>query len=337
MSRFSTYRESVIDLGYDFIKSRVLQTAFELDLFERLGIEAKTASTLAQELEAHLNSLELFLNALVSLGLLAVDGSGFRNTKFGLAIFLKGKPLYVGDYVGLQTRSSKDWFDLKQAVLKGKPIDRPEFFKIDDSEATGGFARAMHNTAMGHADYLARKVPLNGAKTLLDLGGGPGTFTIHFLKANPELRATIFDLPQTLETTKKMVGAYLDTPLQERITFQAGDFNQDPIQGMFDVCFLSHIIHGQAAERNEKLFPKIFRALNPGGRLIVQDFFLNPDKRSPQFAALFALNMLIHTDGGRTYTFEEVERWMRSTGFSRMRRPKLHLPRSISVLIGERS
>ena len=333
MSRLSQYRESVIGLGYDFIKARVLQTAFELDLFERLGGETKTALTLANELKANPESLELFLNALVSLGLLTAEGSGFRNTKFGLEIFLKNKPLYIGDYVALQSRSVRDWLDLKEAVVTGKPLDKPDFFKTGDSEATSGFACAMHNTAMGHADYLARKVSLNGAKTLLDLGGGPGTFSAHFLKANPSLRVTIFDLPTTLETTRKFIER---ENLSTRVEYQAGDFNEDPIQGAFDICFLSHIIHGQTAERNEKLFSKIFKALNPGGRLIVQDFFLNPDKQSPQFAALFAIHMLIYTDGGRTYSFEETEQWMNAAGFSRMSRSHLNLPRSISLLIGQK-
>ncbi len=333
MSRLQAYRESVLSLGYDFIKSRALQVAFELDIFERLGTGSKTAMTLAKEMKAENQSLELFLNALTSLGLLEADGSAYRNTKYGREIFLKGRLLYLGDYIKLHTHGFSDWAKLGEVVLSGKPINQPDFFKINDPSVTAGFARAMHNTAMGHAEYLAKKLSFRGAKTLLDLGGGPGTFTIHFLKANPELRATIFDLPTTLETTRKFVEA---EKLTDRVQFQAGDFNQDPIQGSFDICFLSHIIHGQAVEKNEKLFSKIFSHLNSGGKLIVQDFFLNPDKHSPQFAALFALVMMIHTDGGRTYSFEEVESWIKEASFSHTHRSGLNLPRSISLLIGEK-
>ena len=333
MSRLSNYRESVIGLGYDFIKSRALQAAFELDIFERLGEGSKTALTLAEEMKANPDSLELFLNALASLGLIEIEGSGYRNTKYGREIFLKGKPLYVGDYIKLHGYGFGDWAKLGDAVRTGKSVDKPDFFKIDDPEVTAGFARAMHNTAMGHAEYLAKKFSLRGVKTLLDLGGGPGTFTIHFLKENPELRTAIFDLPTTLETARKFVEA---AGLLDRVQFQGGDFNKDDIKGSFDACFLSHIIHGQKDEQNKRLFSKIFAHLNPGGRLIVQDFFLNPDKHSPQFSALFALVMLMHTDGGKTYTFEEVEGWMRTAGFSSTTRSHLNLPRSISLLIGEK-
>lgn len=336
MSRLQNYRESVLQLGYDAAKAMILTTAFELDLFERIGKNTKTALTLAEELKANPASLELFLNACVSIGLLEADGSGFQNTKHGLEIFLKGKPLFVGDYVRLQAKSIRDWLSLKTAVLSGQPMDQPDFFKVENSEATAGFAQAMHNTAMGHAEFLAKRISLRGMKTLLDLGGGPGTFTIHFLKENPNLEAVIFDLPQTLETTRTMIGAYRDMPLRNRVRYQAGDFNRDEIQGTFDVCFLSHIIHGQGEEENKKLFRNVFHHLHPGGRFIVQDFFLNADRSSPQFAAVFALNMLIHTEDGRTYTFDDVEGWMREAGFLKCSRLNLKLPRSISLMIGEK-
>ena len=334
MSRLSHYREQVLDLGYDFIKSRALQTAFELDIFERLGTQSKTALTLAEEMKTNPESLELFLNALASLGFIEVNGRGFQNTKYGSEIFLKDKPLYIGDYIRLHGRSFGDWAKLGEVVQTGKPIGRPDFFKIENPEVTAGFARAMRDTAMGHAEYLAKKLSLKRANTLLDLGGGPGTFTIHFLKEHPHLKATIFDLPATLETTRKFVS---EAGLADRVAFQAGDFNQDQIQGTFDVCFLSHIIHGQTVESNKNLFSNIFAHLNMGGKLIVQDFFLNSDKHSPQFAALFALVMLLHTSGGRTYAFEEVREWMRTAGLRSMNRLELKLPRSISLLVGEKN
>ncbi len=333
MSRFSDYRESVIGLGYDSVKIWILKAAFELDIFERIGTQSKTVLTLAEELKANRDSLELFLNALVSLGFLQARESAYSNSKYGLEIFLKGKPFYIGDIIALQSRSAENWLKLTDSVRSGKPVERPEFFKVDEAEMTDAFARAMQNTAMGHAELLAKRLSLMHAKSLLDLGGGPGIFSIYFLKENPALQATVFDLATTLETTKQFIE---QAGLSDRVKFQAGDFNQDQISGTFDVCFLSHIIHGQSEEKNKKLFRKIFTALNPNGKLIVQDFFLNQDKQSPQFPALFALNMLLHTDGGRSYTFDETEKWMNQAGFSSITRSNLNLPRSISLMIGQK-
>ena len=323
----------MIGLGYDFTKIHVLETAFELDIFERLGSQSKTARTLADELGADTQSFELFLNALVSLGFLKTDGRAYQNTKLGREIFLKEKPLYVGDTIHLHASSIPDWLKLKEAVLSGQPVDKPDFLKKDAPELVSTFIRAMHKTAVGHAQYLAENLSLGSAKTLLDLGGGSGAFTVYFLQANPELQAVIFDLPLTLETTREFVAK---AGLGNRIEFQAGDFDQGDIGGMFDVCFVSHIIHGQNVEKNKKLFRKIFVHLNPKGKLILQDFFLNRDRRSPQFAALFALTMLLHTSGGRTYAFDEVTDWLREAGFSKVFRPSLKLPRSISLLVGEK-
>jgi cyclopropane fatty-acyl-phospholipid synthase-like methyltransferase len=207
-------------------------------------------------------------------------------------------------------------------------------FQEFDEERTAAFARAMHSTAMGHAQFLSRKLALKSAKTLLDMGGGPGTFTIHFLKENAELRATVFDLPETLKTTRKFVAA---AKLEDRVSYQEGDFNETKLQGAFDVCFLSHIIHGQDELKNKALFKKIYAALNSGGRFIVQDFFLNRDRQSPQFSAVFALHMLLYTDRGRTYSFEETTSWLEETGFTNVKPLNLHLPRSIGLISAEKS
>ncbi len=333
MSRLSAYRESILQTNYDFIKTRVLQTAFELDIFERIGRESKTAVTLTEEMNAQVDSLELFLNALVALGFLSSEGKAYQNTKYGLELFLKTSPLYVGDIVRHYSESSKNWVRLKESVLLNRPVEKFNLFKIVDTQAIERFAQAMHNTAMGHAELLSKKVSLSRYKTLLDLGGGPGTFTVHFLKENPNLTATIFDVPPTLKVTRKLVQ---DAGFLDRVTFIEGDFNRDLIKGTFDVCFLSHIIHGQGEDQNEALFRKIFALLNSKGELIVQDFFLNSDRKSPQFATLFALHMLVGTDKGRTYSFDEVERWMSLAGFTRISRSALKLPRSISLLFAEK-
>ena len=334
MSRRNVYRESVLGIGYDLVKACVLQTAFELWIFEALKDAPKSALVLSEHLGANRRSLELFLNALVSLGFLASEGPMYQNTKYGTEIFLKGKPLYIGDMVGLQTRSAGNWLKLKECVMSGTSVAQPDFSKVDHVEAASGFARAMHNTAMGHAEFLSRKLPLAGVRSLLDLGGGPGTFTIHFLHANPGLRATIFDLPATLQTTRTFVE---QAKLAERVSYQEGDFNCDEIKGMFGACFMSHIIHSQSAELNRALLSNVFKHLNPDGRLIVQDFFLNPDRTSPQFPALFALNMLVHTESGQTYTFDEVAQWMREAGFEEVKSLKFRLPRGIALLTAKKS
>ncbi len=334
MNRHDEFRERVIGDGFSFMESALLQAAFQINLFEAIGADTKSAQTIASEIQADARALELFLNALTSLNLIQKAGNGFKLGEAAKKIFLKSSEKYVGHAILHQNLIARSFLELPQSLHSGKPLP----FSADGlagqtAEFMREFTHAMHGMAIGHAETVAKKIELGSAKTLLDLGGGPGTFAIYFLKQNPGLQVVIFDLPTTLQTTKEYVSRY---GMEDRVSYQSGNFETDKIEGTFDVIFLSHIIHGLNQEKNELLLKKLYDALNPGGKLIIHDFFLNDDKISPQFSALFALNMLLHTNGGRTYTFSEVRQWFEKTGFSEIRCPQIRLPRSISILIGRK-
>ncbi|MBI4388357.1 MAG: methyltransferase domain-containing protein [Candidatus Omnitrophica bacterium] len=335
MNRYDEFREHILDLGYSSMSAAALQAAFDVDLFEAIGDDGvKSLPTIQTKVSADSRSLELLLNALASLNLVRKDGGGYSLPEASKRILLQKSDKYIGDMVKLQQSSLKSFLELSKSVRTGKPLEQfqgglPNLPK----EHMRGFIRAMHNTAMGHAELLARKLDLLKAETLLDIGGGPGTFSIHFLKQNPHLRVTIFDLPVVIEIAKEFATKH---GVSERMDFQAGNFEADEIKGTFDVVFVSHIIHGLGEEANLNLFRKILRAIRPSGRLVIQDFFLNEDHMSPRFSTLFALNMLLHTDGGRTYGFDEVGQWLIDTGFSEVTKPILRLPRGISLLIGRK-
>lgn len=330
MNRYDEFREQVLDAGHSFVRSAVLQAAFELDLFEAMAEESKTAATIAGEIGAEPRALEILLNAMAGMNFVRKTGNSFSLSEAGKYVFLKKSEKYIGDIVKHQKAISEGFSRLSEAVRKGGPLVSPSDRPERTLESAGDFTRAMHNSAVGHAELLSKKIDLSGVRTLLDMGGGSGAFSIYFLKQNPELRATIFDLPTTIEWTKQFVAQY---GFGERVSYQGGDFEVDAIQGAFDVIFLSHIVHSLNEEKNEALFKKLFEALNPGGRLIVQDFFLNDDKMSPQYPALFALNMLLHTEGGRSYSWQEAKSWALKAGFRNAARPPLRLPRGIVLLI----
>lgn len=328
--RTGRFREKLIATGYSFYEARVLHAAFELGVFAALGRKSLAAESMAHRLRVDSRGMRLLLSALAGLGFIVKKGERFKNCPEMLELVRPDKEGYVGDMVELQSSSWAGWAELARIVKTGKPF-RPPPFLADDRAVVRGFIRAMHNTAVGHARELAERIPLGGRRHLLDLGGGPGTFTVYFLKANPFLRGTVFDLPETLRVTKEIVRSY---GFDGRVSLKSGDFLRDPIRGRFDVVFVSHIIHGLSGEDNRSLAQKIFSLLDPGGEILIQDFFLNADEASPTFPALFALNMLIHTERGRSYSFREAESWLREAGFRGIRRPPWKFARSIRVLRG---
>jgi len=204
-------------------------------------------------------------------------------------------------------------------------------FQAEKNE-TRNFITAMHNTAMTVAPVISRKIDLSDCKTMIDLGGGAGTYSVFFCTSNSNLKATILDLPGTLKITKELIS---NSSVADRIKLIEGDFNKE-IKGQYDVAFLSNIIHGEGKQENIALIRRVYNALNSGGKIIIQDFVLDNDKTSPSFPALFSLNMLLFTENGRTYSFQEIEGWLKEAGFCDLTRMDLKLPRYISVLVGNK-
>ena len=325
------FREQTLELGYSFFKSKVLLTAARLDVFNIIVETGISASDIAARLHSNINATEIFLDAMVSLDLLKKDNRMYFNTENGREVFVKGSERYIGDIVILQDVMWNAWSKLSESVISGNPARKPDMFQ-DKKDETRNFITAMHNTAMMVAPILSNEINLSNSKTLIDIGGGAGTYSVFFCKANSNLEATIFDLPGTLEITKELIS---DSCVFNRISLIEGDFNKE-IKGKYDVAFLSNIIHGEGETENIALIKRVYNALNSGGKIIIQDFILENDKTFPSFPALFSLNMLLFTENGRTYSFQEVEEWLKAAGFKGIARMNINLPRSISVLVGNK-
>ena len=276
------FREHTLELGYSFFKSKVLLTAARLDVFNIIDETGISASDIAARLHSNINATEIFLDAMVSLDLLKKDNRMYFNTENGREIFIKGSERYIGDIVILQDVMWNAWSKLSESVISGNPARKPDMFQ-EKKDETRNFITAMHNTAVMVAPILSNEIDLSSSKTLIDIGGGAGTYSVFFCKANSNLEATIFDLPGTLEITKELIS---DSSVFNRINMIEGDFNKE-IKGQYDVAFLSNIIHGEGETENIALIKRVYNALNSGGKIIIQDFILENDKTFPSFRSSF--------------------------------------------------
>ena len=171
----------------------------------------------------------------------------------------------------------------------------------------------MHSISGPVADELvARLLPLPFTH-LLDVGGASGTWTMAFLRAVPEARATIFDLPDAIQQARDRLAG---SPLAGRVQLASGDFYHDELPHGADFGWVSAIIHQHSREESRELFAKIHRALAPGGWIGVRDVVMEPDRVQPLAGALFAINMLVNTERGGTFTFAEIAEDLRSAGFA---------------------
>ena len=224
------------------------------------------------------------------------------------------------------------WARLDEAVSTGAPSRARVSHESAEVERES-FLLGMFNLAMLLAPQVVKQIDLSQRKQLLDLGGGPGTYAIHFCQQNPELQATIFDLPTTRTIAEQTIRQF---DLQERINFVAGDFQDDALTGCYDVAWLSHVLHGEGAAECGKMLRKTVDALEPGGLLLVQEFILNDSRDSPLFPALFSLNMLIGTPQGQAYSEGEIKALFEAAGLHDIERLPMELPNGAGVMCGRK-
>jgi ubiquinone/menaquinone biosynthesis C-methylase UbiE len=162
------------------------------------------------------------------------------------------------------------------------------------------------------APSLAERIDLSSYESFIDVGGGAGTFSVAFCKRYPHLKAVLFDLPSTLEVTRKTIES---ENLMDQVQLVGGNFNQDALPGKHDVVFLSDILHYQAFDENAALFRKLYQATNPGGMIIVKDMFINDDVNNPGWNAIFSMHMLVYSEKGQCYKGKEIRFWLEKAGF----------------------
>jgi precorrin-6B methylase 2 len=174
------------------------------------------------------------------------------------------------------------------------------------------FIGAMHNISGPiAAEVIAKLRPLK-FDHLLDIGGASGTWTIAFLRAVPEARATLFDLPPVISIAEQR---FAEAGLGDRVALVPGDFYTDELPDGADIAWLGAICHQNSREQNRALFAKIHKALKGGGAVVIRDVVMDPSHTSPEGGALFAVNMLVATEGGGTYTFDEYRQDLSDAGF----------------------
>lgn len=310
MSRELSLAE-IFQLGY-YWETKILLTGVRLDVFSALDGKPKSAREVAGRIGAHEPTLTLLLNALVAMRLLANEGELYRNSSAAERHLVRHSSEYVGHLLLLHDAEWNNWGKLEHAIRTGRrSVDRHVF--ETDPELGSHVLAVLHRIGRQSGPDFARRLHLSGPVRMLDLGGGAGTNAIAFCQVYPELTATVFDLPATLNMTERTVK---EAGLESRILFRAGDFNKDELGGPYDIVLMSDILHYQSFDANEALARKVFDHLAPGGRLIIKDRFLDETGTGPAWTTAFALHILVNTQQGGCYKTSDAMQWMTKAGFS---------------------
>jgi SAM-dependent methyltransferase len=293
---------------------RVLIAALELNLFTAVGTNAWTIADLARNVKVSERGLSILCRNLAMAGLLKKSGGIYTNSRLGATALNAHHPAYRGDYLRLIISHWADWGRLQESVKTGLPLDHDE---PDEPDYRRRFTWAMHHRTLEIAPKIAAQINMRGARTLLDLGGGPGTYAMAFLGKNPTLRATVCDRSAALDVAKEIASTH---KTGARLSYLPLDVMVEDIPGTYDVVWYSNVLHIYSPEENQALFRRVSASLNPGGRLLIQDAFLH-DREGvfPEEASLFAVSMLLFTEKGNTYSVAETRAWLTEAGFERIK------------------
>jgi len=307
--------ETILALGRKFMESRIFLSAAELDLFTILSENEMSAEEVADKLKTTLRGITILLDAVVSMGLLEKKNNKYHCPESIASILSKKTSTSIMPMVMHSSALWRRWSDLTAIVQNGKDKTENKILKNIESEQEA-FIGAMHVVASKIAPGIVKAIDPGKAVKLLDIGGASGTYTEAFLESSPGMTATLFDLPPVIQIAKRRLEG---TGLPGRITFIEGDYNKDELTDGHDLALLSAIIHQNSPQQNSELYRKIYHALAPGGRIVIRDHIMSPDHTQPAAGALFAVNMLVGTSGGGTYTFDEIMESLESAGFVKIR------------------
>ncbi len=333
--------EDLLALGRTYQGAAVLGAAAELDLFSPLARAPLSAAQLARTLGCDERGVVILLDALAALRLLEKSGQRYALAP-GLDALLTAEgpdspqstvhPPSVAELLRRtgspqsmvhspqqsvlamaqhQARCLRNWAQLARVVQTGRPAQPLPSARGEAGEQQA-FIGGMHDISAPVADEVIRAIQPLQFRHLLDIGGASGTWTMSFLRACPSATATLFDLPHVIPMAQRRLAA---AGLANRVRLVAGDFYADSLPPGADLAWVSAIVHQNSRQQNRALFGKVFQALAPGGRIALRDVLMETGRTRPVAGALFAVNMLVATPGGGTFTFDELREDLASAGF----------------------
>jgi len=297
------------------MESQLIFTACELDLFNYIGKNTLTATELSKKTGTSKRGLTILLDALASSSLLNKSENRYSNTEENLRCLCKNGSDYKGATLDHMVKMRDMWMRLPQAVRTGTTPRKGDECLVSNRERNRSFILAMKEIGTPNAKIIAENLNLSAHKKLLDLGGGPGSYSMELLKKNPHMSAVIVDLPLTLEVAKEIIES---EGMNHRITLREGDFFNDPHCDMgkgYDAAIISNVLHIEGEAENLAVLKNVYKAMQSPGIIIIHESIIEESRIDPPDRAIFAVNMLVHTERGNCYTFHEMKRWLEEAGF----------------------
>jgi SAM-dependent methyltransferase len=306
-------------------ESNILISALELNIFSVIGKKSMTAKQISYIAKIQSEGAEILLNALAGMGVLLKSKNKYKNSTVTYKYFCSLSPEYKKGTVMLKKENRSEYEQLHKIIKFGR--DYKQYESEETSEFRKMFTYAMHERSQLYADKVAKIICRNNVGKLCDLGSGPGSYSVAILNKDKKAFATLIDRPPAIKVARQI---HKNHSTYKRINFVCGDLFADDFESGFNTILLSNIIHIYNSKENKKLFKKIYKALELGGRFILYDYFLHENKIKPYDAALFAVTMLLYTKTGKSYTSTETISLLKDMGFTHLK--KINVSNGSSII-----
>ena len=312
--------DEISGIAYGFIASKVLFAALHIGLFTRLASGPKSIQELSQETQIHANRLLTLLTACISLGLVSKEKNAYSNAPGSASYLVRGAPQYFGDYYRFQIdRQVYPLLEQLDASLAGKKTSSLYELVENDKEEAEHFSRAQHSGSLGPAHVLAKSISFQGCRSLLDVAGGSGAFSIKICQRHPDVRSTILDFPSVIESARTFVA---EAGLESRIDYVEGNALEIAWPRGCDVVLMSYLLSAVPARALDKLIDLAFDALEPGGKIIIHDFMVADDRTGPTLAALWFVALSLNPEA-TSLTPSKLRSILAARGFTGIRKQDL--------------
>jgi ubiquinone/menaquinone biosynthesis C-methylase UbiE len=313
--------ERLMQFGFAYAPPLIIAAAVSNKVFDSLESGSKTVDQISKETGASARGLRMLMNALVGLELLKKD----RHQKYSLtpesaAFLVSNKPGALAGFFRLNvTQLVSKWLQLGDVVRTGRPVQAVN----QEGEGTEFFSGLVENIipmSYATAQTLAEHLKLAKAKNevrVLDLAAGSGIWGIVLAQASARVRVTAVDWAGMIPTTKRITQKF---GVGARFKFIEGDLLEADFGSGYDIATLGHILHSEGEERSRQLLKKTFRALKSGGTIAIAEWLVNDERTQPLPPLMFAVQMLVNTEKGDTFSFNEIKSWLEEAGFKKVRK-----------------
>ena len=304
----------IMELANAFYGSCILFTASDLGVFSCLAQKGDAdVENISDSLSLDKRGIRLLLDACVAIDLLIKNGNKYRNAPNTEFFLVPDSPGDLSKAIRYNRDVYAAWGRLGDLVRSGKPVEQPSLHLGDDASRTRAFVLSMHGRALGIGRAVVPQLDLKGRKQLLDIGGGPGTYSVLIARENTGISCTVLDLPEVAGIATELIE---QQQMSDRVKTLPGDYRTTAFPPANDTVIIFGALHQESADSARRILKRAFDSLMPGGIIYIMDMMTDSSRTAPAFSALFAVNMALTAEHGWVFSVDELRSWLEDAGFS---------------------